>query len=296
MELENIVFSGGAMKSLAFGGVIRAIDKAGLRGQIKRIAATSGGAITACLVACGFTGEEIINIMFSRDFSKLKDNTSLLENIHRLSFNFGFYDSRLIANWISEHLQEKNIDGNITFREVYNIYGVDLIIPATHLNTRETVYFSREETPDMAIIDATRISSSIPVFFEAYKFRKDIYVDGGITCNLPIDIIKNKYDPDMEHTLAFNVINNNDITYYREIDDFIDFINEIINTYFYHYNIKRNTEFKDNIVNINTGEISPVNFALEDKDKITLFKRGYQTTKERLKYFGIDNSIKNLFK
>lgn len=293
ISLENIAFSGGAMKTLAFGGVVHAIDKAGYRSQIKRIAATSGGAIVACLMACGFTGEEIMNLMLSRDFSELKTQDSLLENIHRLSFNFGFYSNHLISQWIGDHLEEHSIPRNISFKEVYDKFDVKLIIPVTHLNKRSTVYFNVEDTPDMAIVDATRISTSIPIFFEAYRFKKDYYVDGCITCNLPIEILE-QYDPKMERTLAFNVINNNDIHAYREITDIIDFVNEIMNTYFYQFNQNIYKKFKDIIIMINTGDVSAVDFSLPNNEKIKLFRRGYQLTKERLSNL-IDYSIPNLF-
>jgi hypothetical protein len=55
----------------------------------------------------------------------------------------------------------------------------------------------------MRIIDAVRITTSIPFYFFPAKYNGSLYIDGGITNNYPIDIIP----PDeMKYTIGALII------------------------------------------------------------------------------------------
>jgi predicted acylesterase/phospholipase RssA len=57
----DAVFEGGGVKGIALAGAIVVAESLGVQWQ--RVAGTSAGAITACLLAAGYTGEELIPIM-----------------------------------------------------------------------------------------------------------------------------------------------------------------------------------------------------------------------------------------
>src|SRR5690606_11605033 len=66
----------------------------------------------------------------------------------------------------------------------------DLYVVGTNLSTGYAEFFSHERHPDMPLIEAVRISMSIPLFFAARRFgpRKDVYVDGGVILNYPVKL------------------------------------------------------------------------------------------------------------
>lgn len=89
---------------------------------------------------------------------------------------------------------------NATFKELDRIADFKkLYFIGVNLTTGERETFSAEDTPDMVVADAVRISMSIPgVFIPHPKVTKDssgqliknkiLYVDGGVLSNYPIDL------------------------------------------------------------------------------------------------------------
>jgi len=62
-----------------------------------------------------------------------------------------------------------------------------LFVAATNLNTGEVEYFN-----EGGLIEIVLASSSIPVLFKPQKINNTLYVDGGLTNNLPIEPIEQK--------------------------------------------------------------------------------------------------------
>ena len=63
----------------------------------------------------------------------------------------------------------------------------------TNLSTHFGKVFSIERTPEMSIVEAVRISMSIPLFFAVVRDeRGDVFVDGGVLNNFPIKLFDRK--------------------------------------------------------------------------------------------------------
>ncbi len=58
-EFENLVFEGGGVKGLAFCGALEVLEEKDVMKNIKRLVGSSAGAITAGLLACGYTADGI---------------------------------------------------------------------------------------------------------------------------------------------------------------------------------------------------------------------------------------------
>lgn len=281
-RIENLSFSGGGIKALAFCGALRALEKEGLMGGVKRIIGTSAGALVGMMLACGFTSYDLIDIIKSRDFKHLKDNSSLLDNVHRFVFNYGFYSGDLIETWLGEHLEARGISSEITFDEIWSKFGKELIITGTHLNERKIVYFCRDLYPNMPVKTAVRISTSIPLFFEPIRLDKDIYVDGALLGNNPIGYFE-KIDPGLERTIGFNVASMNEIKERREIYDVFHVIDLVMNTLITKADMLTMTELQQRrTIVINTKEVNTTDFHIRDHVKEKLFGRGYRCTKKFL--------------
>jgi len=56
-QFRNVVFDDGAVKGIAYAGAIRVLEEKRLLGDIRRVAGTSAGAITAALLAVGTKGK-----------------------------------------------------------------------------------------------------------------------------------------------------------------------------------------------------------------------------------------------
>src|SRR5215216_4713179 len=68
----DLVFEGGGVKGIGLAGAFEALEKHGYRRN--NVAGTSAGAITAALVAAGYTAQELKDIVFDMPFSRFKDS------------------------------------------------------------------------------------------------------------------------------------------------------------------------------------------------------------------------------
>ena len=103
--------------------------------------------------------------------------------------------------------------------ELFEKFNKKLYIYVTELNTFELRIFSVDNSPDLKVLDAIYMSSSIPPLFQPVIDNENCYLDGGIFSNCPIkhcleldkninidDILCIKFLLDKTKT---NTINNN---------------------------------------------------------------------------------------
>ena len=191
---ENLVFEGGGVKGVAYGGVFEVLEQAQITPQIKAVAGTSAGAINATMMSLNYSAAEVVDIMMSIDFEKFEDGSDL-EGPFRLIEHYGWFKGNYFLNLMESYIKEKTGDGRATFRDLVekykNLNFKRLHLFGTNLSQQAVQQFSYEKTPDIAVADAVRISMSIPFFFEARYFKQnnknDIYCDGGVLNNYPID-------------------------------------------------------------------------------------------------------------
>ncbi len=210
---RNLVFKGGGIRGMAYTGVLEALYEKGVLSKIERVAGTSAGAITACLVSFRLSKDDLFSIVETLDYSKVPQSSDqvtetkmlgrFLRNMNelagdlnctdRLLKKYGWYSSGYFYTWMQEVIAGQ-CDGNgkATFAEFKRLGFRDLYICAVNASKNQPEMFSFENTPDVAVADAVRMSISIPLFFEALQFdgkhfgSGDYYVDGGMYDNYPI--------------------------------------------------------------------------------------------------------------
>ncbi|XP_055864211.1 uncharacterized protein LOC106069171 isoform X2 [Biomphalaria glabrata] len=190
---ENLIFEGGGNKGLAYVGSIRCLEELGLMKQIKRVAGSSAGAITAALVALGYNSRDIEDFLSDNIEEVFLDHScgylSLLPNLLR---RFGWNPGKAIYKWFGDKIQKKSAEKNpdMTFYDLYKERNMELCVVVTNLNQMRAEYCHIKTTPDMPIREALRMSMAIPGIFSARVYdnhgQKDTYVDGGVLCNYPI--------------------------------------------------------------------------------------------------------------
>lgn len=173
-----------------------------------------------------------------------------------------------------------------------------------------------ENPDDVPLADFVRASMSIPIFFETFrrlpteipksdeskKFRRDYmmvgelndgnlidiethkgfaFMDGGIISNFPINKF---FKPVAKARLpTFGVMLND--PYKTPSDSLLDIFGSVFNTSRKHYDrsfLAEHVFYKQCLTNIDVSDINWLNFELEDKDKIALFKAGAEAAKEFL--------------
>ncbi len=192
----GLVLSGGGSKGVAHIGVIRELEKRGIKPDY--ITGTSMGALIGGLYACGFTPDQLEDVIENGDWDYLMNDKIKREN---LLIGQGDKNKNSLISLPLDGLKPAMVSGLYQGQNVLTLIEVlvrkynkpmdfnDLPIPfkciATNIETGEAKVFDRGK-----LADAMRASMSIPSVFAPYKINNELYVDGGLVNNFPTDVIK----------------------------------------------------------------------------------------------------------
>jgi len=202
-EYTNLVFEGAGVRGIAYVGSLKALEGQNRIEQIENVAGTSAGAIAALCVSLGYNSQELEQIIQDAKIQRFNDGKFFfVGGVYRMSRSYGWYRSKAFTKWLEDIIHNKTQNADITFRELHERGFRNLYVTGTSLNHQKLIVFSMETYPEMKIKDAIRISTSVPLYFEAVFIDFgghvlnnknlsgyfDVMVDGGLTGNFPITI------------------------------------------------------------------------------------------------------------
>ncbi len=211
MKYRNLVFEGGGVKGIAYVGALEYLISISLKeggrpidlNEIQRVAGTSAGAIAALLVSLNYSVDDIRKKFEELDFRDFADKVNIFEWAFSrfIKGEHYLYKGEKVLEWIQKRIEEKLGKKSVTFQELKEGGGKDLYIVGTNLSQQRIDIFSQEHTPNMPIDVAVRTSMAIPFVFKGVNFSiengiynhngTEVYVDGGVMCNYPIEIFDN---------------------------------------------------------------------------------------------------------
>lgn len=301
---RNLVFEGGGVKGVAYGGALEVLEQSQITPQIERVAGTSAGAITAALVSLNYTAGEVVEKMMGVDFEKFEDGSDLGGPV-RLVEHYGWFKGDYFLNLMQDYIAAKTGgDGRATFHDLRHKYHdyrfKDLHVFGTNVSQQGVQQFCYDETPGVAVADAVRISMSIPFFFEARYFKQkgenDVYCDGGVLNNYPIgtfDEQSTDTDPETGHlmlrrtpnptTLGFH-LDNHDQPPPRPVKNVLRFATGVFDAILNIQNIllKSNPGDERRTVFINDLGVKTTDFQISDPMKWDLIAQGRIATSKFL--------------
>ncbi len=313
---ENICFEGGGIKVIAFCGAMEVLENAGLTQNITRFIGSSGGAITAALLSCGFTPNEIKEKVLCDDFSMLKDDSwGIFRDLYRLFKKYGYYKGDAFTEWLGEKLAMKTGNADITFKDIYEKYGNTLVIPGACVNQRRMHYYHYQSNPDMPVRNAVRISISIPFFMQAIFWGDDVLVDSGTFENFPLSFfdtidedgklpnskngVVNLNEELSEKTIGLKLLEDNEQSggglVFQGNDDIKNlkgYTISLINALFSHTeNMYIKPGYWKQTVAINSGQIGTTEFELTDAQKEYLVNEGCKGAEKFLSKHQVSSEI-----
>lgn len=159
----GLVLSGGGVKALAHVGLIKVLLENNI--MPNEVAGTSGGAIVSALYASGYSPAEMVT--FFKDMPLMKWSLYALNKP-------GIIDSDKYELFFKNYFPENFEDLNIP-----------LTVTATNLLTGRLNYFSSGE-----LIKPLIASSALPPVFSPIEINGNLYSDGGILNNFPIEPLR----------------------------------------------------------------------------------------------------------
>ncbi len=317
-KITSLVFEGGGVKGVGYLGAIQVLaEEHDKMKDVNHVAGASAGAIMAVLLGLGYTLKEIEPYL-SMDFTEFTDKKGFFAKLDISDFGMNTGDN--FDQWSGERIKEKLGKEEATFADLHakilsqnhktaNFRFREIHMMGSNLSTRQGELFSYYTTPTMPIREALRISISFPFFFKAKRYIKnqngefcldnhnelmqgkegDVYVDGGVALNYPVEIFDNDGYPNPE-TLGFKVDTPSEINFARDgrppkseaVDNVLQYGGALVSTGMW----SQQSPEKDNLrtVYINTGSVSTLAFKLDEKDKQFLIDEGKKATR---RYFNM---------
>lgn len=261
--MTTLVFSGGSTKAVLHVGALKAINELG--SGYETLFGNSAGSIIAALIAVGKPYDEIENIVFHTDFRSLIKN-SFVEKVYNVFLGSGLVRGARIEFFFREIIGKKKFS---------DLEKYDLNIIAHCLRgSGNYVVFNKKNTPDLEIWRAVRASTSIPVLFSPYKIGDDFYVDGGVSKDFPVDLVRQN-DSYIAHLINDDSIDV-DWSKARLSQTMAVFIKQLIEA-----NVKSSIRecHKRGLIVRSSYRKSFLDFSLSHDEKMTMLKIGYINTK-----------------
>jgi len=193
----GIVLSGGGAKGAAHIGILKALEENNLHPS--SVAGTSIGSIVGGLYSIGYTSKDLEKILkyFSRNYFMFLDPcypqyvSSIIQLLTRTTITMsGLIKGNKLEVYLKKLTKNKHItETNIRF-----------ISPCVDLITAKTIAYTNsiDNLPEIQNIvwennaylaQVMRASSSLPAIFYPKKLNNRLLIDGGISDNLPINLL-----------------------------------------------------------------------------------------------------------
>lgn len=164
----GLSLSGGGARGFAHMGALQALLEAGIEPDV--LAGASAGSVVGTLYAAGHSPQAMLK--FTKDSNFLRFISIGLPNggLTKLSY-------------LRERL------ANVIKKDDFGALQRPMYVAVTNLNAGE---FELRHTG--VLFDTVMASCSIPLVFQPVEIDGNLYVDGGLLCNLPVSPLKDQSD------------------------------------------------------------------------------------------------------
>ena len=194
----GLVLSGGGAKGFAHIGTLKVIDSLGI--TVDYIAGTSMGAVIGSLYASGYSGKQLDSLFKTIDFDVLindkfsRNSKSLVErnNSERYAISLPFRNFKLsLPSGLSRGQNVYSLLYKLMLPvkdvSIFENLPIPFFCMATNIETGEAVILDKGN-----LAEAVSASSALPSLFQPVEIDNDIFIDGGVTNNYPIEELRAK--------------------------------------------------------------------------------------------------------
>ena len=202
-----LILSGGGIAGIVQIGALKALEEKNILKHITTYAGTSIGGHTCALLNIGYSPDEMYKFIKLFYFSKLRSI-----KFSNFLTQYGLDNGEKYIILLEKLFNAKNISPSITFKELFEMTHINLILTAVCLNDKSTHYLSHKTYPNMKVITGIRMTTSIPIWFTPVMYNNKLFIDGGTIDNYPIHLFRSNIDsvigiyigPDMRYTKNVN--------------------------------------------------------------------------------------------
>lgn len=202
-----LALSGGGARGLSQIGIVEVLKNEGV--ELDCVVGTSVGALIGGMLAVGYEPEELDSLVRALDWDEIFSSSDAerrkvlfwdQKQIHDRSIvtlrfkKFKFVVPPAIAEDASfrRFLQETLYAGDYSCANDFDNLKYPFRAVATDLASAKAVAFDSGSLPEVL-----RASSTIPIRTPPVRIDSGIYVDGGLTANIPTEIALSEFSPDL---------------------------------------------------------------------------------------------------
>ena len=194
----GLALSGGGVKGAVHIGVLQALEEENIK--ITHISGTSSGSIIATLYSVGYSPKEILNI-----FNTYCKYVFKPDRIVPLKFLKTLFTGKICLKGFCSGNNLENLVYNYCLKkDIKNISDIKLplAIPAVSLKDEKVTYYLSKKIDNKYvnayenynyyedICKIVRASCSFPALFSPKVIGNDIFIDGGVSVNTPVNILR----------------------------------------------------------------------------------------------------------
>lgn len=186
MNIKHLVISGGGPAMLQYISSIQYLNENNILdlNNIESIYGTSAGSIVAVLLALKYDWETLNDYIIQRPWHELFHLK--INYIFDAYKNKGIYNKSIVEKVFKPLLDAKDIPIGITLKDFYEYSKIEIHFFSFEINQFKTEDISYLTHPNISLIDAIMLSSSIPLLFTPIIMENKCYIDGGVCANYPL--------------------------------------------------------------------------------------------------------------
>jgi predicted acylesterase/phospholipase RssA len=235
---------------------------------------TSMGALILAFYLLGYDSKSMIKKLIELDLTEVIDI-----EFSNIVYRSSILEGKGMNNIFKKIMKCKNCK-NITFSQLYKKTGIHFTVTGSDIINYKSINFNHETFPDMKLITALRITSSIPFVFPPIKYKDKLFTDGCL-----YDMFNHDYDND--NLLYVDLSNHKEVL--EENTPLYKFAPMIIKGIFNHLGNDMGSKCKNSIKLQLDENIDNFDFGVNNDNLISLFNQGYESS---MKFF---EEKKNLF-
>ena len=187
LVIKHLVICGGGVSGFTAYRMIKERSISGFLSidNIQSIYGTSVGAILAVILALKYSWEDIDIYLVKRPWQNVFkfDIQSFVYSYE----NRGIFDQKVIHEILHPLLLGKDLDVDITMKDLFEYSGIDIHVNTTELHSFKNIDISYKSHPEWKVCDAVYCSACLPILFSPFLIDDKCYVDGGVCVNYALN-------------------------------------------------------------------------------------------------------------
>ena len=273
MKIDTLILSGASTRGVIFFGCLDYLIENNLIDKdfknIKKILCVSASFLfILTILLLDYDYEYIKKEIFNFDFNECLNINDL--SLKSFIDDYGFINYNKNHIYIKSLLKQKYNVENMSLLKLYKLTGKHIVVKVVNVSKDSVEYIDHINNPKMNILKLLQMTTAIPIFFKPIKYKGDLYLDGGLSGNCPIEV------NDSNNYFCIYIVNRDPC---KEINNIFDFIYK--GWYMYDPDILLRKE-NDRTKIIYTYKLniysSDFNISIEQKKK--MLQLGYDSMKE----------------